>query len=101
MSGHLAPTPTVAQLTTATKPILQPHTPASTLSRLQSQVITSVNDFLTTLKPHTPVNVDFLESYLEGHPDPQFVNFLCSGLREGFHIGYSGPRTRSFNPNLR
>ena len=31
----------------------------------------------------------------------QFVNFLCSGLRDGFHIGYSGPRTHSFYPNLR
>lgn len=100
-SGPLAPTSTVAQLITATKPILQPHTPASALSRLQSQMITSVNDFLTKLKPHTPVNVDILESYLEGHPDPQFVNCFCSGLREGFHIGYSGPRTHSFYPNLR
>lgn len=97
--GDLRKFPSIFQ-SMAVKPILQPHTPASTLSRLQSQMITSVNDFLTKLKPHTPVNVDLLESYLEGHPNPQFVNFLCSGLREGFHIGYSRPRTHSFYPNL-
>ena len=64
-------------------------------------MITNVNDFLSTLKPRTPVNVELLESYLEGHPDSHFVTSLCSGLREGFRIGYSGPRTHSFYPNLR
>ena len=100
-AGHLAPTPTVVQSTTATKPTLQPPTPVNALARLQSQVFTNVDDFLSTLKPRTPVNVELLESYLEGHPDPHFVNSLCSGLREGFRIGYSGPRTHSFYPNLR
>lgn len=61
-AGHLAPTPTVAQSTTATKPTLQPPTPVNALARLQSQVITNVDDFLSTLKPHTPVN--FLVSSL-------------------------------------
>ena len=99
--GRLALTPTVAQSTTATKPILQPLTPVNALARLQSQVITNVDDFLSTLKPRTPVNVELLKSYLEGHPDPHFVTSLCSGLREGFRIGFSGPRTHSFYPNLR
>ena len=79
-AGHLAPTPTVAQSTTATKSTLQPPTPVNALVRLQSQVITNVVDFLSTLKPRTPVNVELLESYLEGHPDPHFVTSLCSGL---------------------
>ena len=100
-AGHLAPTPTVAQSTTAMKPTLQPPTPVNTLAHLQSQVITNVDDFLSTLKLRTPVNVELLESYLEGHPNPHFVTSLCSGLREGFRIGYSGPRTHSFYPNLR
>ncbi|XP_078374065.1 uncharacterized protein LOC144657587 [Oculina patagonica] len=100
-SGHLAPTPTAVQSTTATKLTLPPPTPVNALVQLQSQVITSVDDFLSTIKPRTPVNVDLLESYLEGHPDPHFVTSLCLGLREGFRIGYSGPRTHSFYPNLR
>ena len=100
-AGHLAPTPTVAQSTTAMKPTLQPPTPVNALAHLQSQVITNVDDFLSTLKPRTPVNVELLESYLEGHPDSHFVSSLCSGLREGFRIGYSGPRTHSSYPNLR
>ena len=100
-SGHLSPTPTVAQSTNATKLTLPPPTPVSAWGRLQSQVITNVDDFLPTLKPRTPVNVELIESYLEGHPDPNFVTSLCLGLREGFRIGYSGPRTHSFYPNLR
>ena len=100
-AGHLAPTPTVALSTIAMKPTLQPPTPVNSLARLQSQVVTNVDDFLSTLKLRTPVNVELLESYLEGHPDPHFVTSLCSGLWEGFHIGYSGPWTQSFYPNLR
>ena len=101
ISGYPGPTPTVAQSTTATKPTLQPPTPVNALARLQSQVITSVDDFLFTLKPRTPVNVELLESYLEGHADPHFVTSLCWSLREGFRIGYSGPQTHSLYPNLR
>ena len=52
-AGHLAPTPAVAQSTTATKPTLQPPTPVNALARLQSQVITNVDDFLSTLN-HVP-----------------------------------------------
>ena len=100
-AGHLAPTPTVAQSTTAMKPTLQPPTPVNALAHLQSQVITNVDDFLSTLKPRTPVNVELLESYLEGHPGSHFVTSIFSGLQEGFRIGYSGPRTHSFHPNLR
>ena len=100
-AGHLAPTPTVAQSTTAMKPTLQPPTPVNALAHLQSQVITNVDDFLSTPKPRTPVNVELLESYLEGHPDSHFVTSLCSGIREGFRIGYFGRQTHSFYPNLR
>ena len=100
-AGHLAPIPAAAQLPTAMKPTLQPLTPVTSLARLQSQVITNVDDFLSTLKPHTPVNVELLESYLEGHPDPHLLTLLCSGLWEGFQIGQSGPWTHSFYPDLR
>ena len=34
--------------------------------------------------PSTPINVDCLEKELQGHPDPVFVQYLCTGLREGF-----------------
>ena len=91
-AGHLAPTPTTAQSPTAMKPTLQPPTPVTAL--------VDVVDFLSTLKPRTPINVELLESYLEGHPDPHFVTLLCLGLREGFRIGYSGPWIHSFHPNL-
>ena len=53
------------------------------------------------MKPKTPVNIDLLEMYLEGHPDPSFVSFLCQGLREGFRVGYSGPRISTSYSNLR
>ena len=34
--------------------------------------------------PSTPINVDHLESELQNHPDQNFVQYLCKGLREGF-----------------
>ena len=34
------------------------------------------------------------------HPDKKFVNFLISGLREGFDIGYSGPEQNRISRNL-
>ena len=49
-------------------------------------------DFVDRLQPVTPINVDLLESMLVDHPDRDFVVGLCSGLREGFKIGYQGPR---------
>ena len=82
-AGHLAPTPTVAQSTTAMKPTLQSPTPVNALAHFQSQVITNVDDFLSTLKPRTPVNVELLESYLEGHPDSPFCYFTLLGLTGG------------------
>ena len=71
------------------------------MERLQSLLITNADDLLPSLKPQTPINVDLLESYLEGHPDKHFVATLCSGLREGFRIGYHGPRNQTSYPNLR
>lgn len=64
-------------------------------------MITNADEYISRLKPGTPINVDLLEFYLEGHPDPPFVISLCRGLREGFRIGYSGQRTSTFYPNLR
>ncbi|KZW01960.1 DNA/RNA polymerase [Exidia glandulosa HHB12029] len=32
----------------------------------------------------TPIKIDVFERYLEGHPNPDFVRFVCRGLRDGF-----------------
>ena len=48
----------------------------------------------------TPVNVETLHQALSNHPDREFVNKLCSELREGARIGYSGPRSPRFSNNL-
>ena len=34
--------------------------------------------------PSTPIDVDRLQIELSDHPNQDFVNYLCSGLREGF-----------------
>ena len=44
----------------------------------------------------TPVNVETLYQALSDHPEREFVNKLCSELREGARIGYSGPRSHVF-----
>lgn len=57
--------------------------------------------FVDKLKPVTPINVNLLESLLTDHPDREFVVGLCSGLRDGFKIGYHGPRQPYFSKNLK
>lgn len=58
-------------------------------------------DFVDRLKPVTPINVNLLEYLLTDHPDRAFVFGLCSGLREGFRIGYTGPRRPYVSKNLK
>ena len=98
--GHLAPTLTAAQSQTARSLTKPPCTPPTAMGSLQRRTITNAAEFVKGLKPHTPINLDLLECYLEGHPDPGFVSSLYVGLREGFRIGYLGPRTHTFYPNL-
>ena len=37
---------------------------------------------------NSPINLDNLEMQLLGNPDRQKVNYVVSGFREGFHIGF-------------
>ena len=48
----------------------------------------------------TPVNIPVLYQALSNHPEREFVHKLCSELREGPRIGYSGPRCPRFSNNL-
>ena len=57
--------------------------------------------FVDSLKPLTPINVDLLASLLTDHPDRVFVDGLCSGLRDGFKIGYTGSRQPYASKNLK
>ena len=50
--------------------------------------------------PTTPINIENLEDELIHHPDQHFVNFLISGLRYGFDIGYFGPDCSRISRNL-
>ena len=54
------------------EPTLQQPTQARALESLQSQVIPNADDFLLIETPKTPVNINLLENYLEGHPDPSY-----------------------------
>ena len=58
-------------------------------------------EFVDSLKPVTPINVNLLEALLIDHPDRDFVLALCSGLREGFKTGYTGPRKPYLSKNLK
>ena len=46
----------------------------------------------TIQSPPSPLNPDAFHSYLRTHPDPLWVKQLVRGLREGFTVGYTGPR---------
>ena len=47
----------------------------------------------TIQSPPSPLCADAFHSYLKNHPDPLWVEQLVRALREGFPIGYTGPRT--------
>ena len=46
----------------------------------------------TIQSPPSPLNPDAFHSYLRTHPGPLWVKQLVRGLREGFTVGYTGPR---------
>ena len=47
-----------------------------------------------------PINVSILEYILSSHPDQVFVKYVCSGLRNGFELGYFGPKKCKISHNL-
>ena len=60
----------------------------------------SRGQYLSQLTPPTPIDINTLASFLQGHPDPTIVNHLLSGFSQGFKIGYSGPRAPKEYSNL-
>ena len=50
------------------------------------------------------VDINTLAFYLRGHPDPQLVNYVLTGLRHGFDLGFNGnltPVARNNNKSAR
>jgi hypothetical protein len=43
---------------------------------------------MISLQPSTPINISLLQSQLASHPDKQFVDYLISGLENGFDTGF-------------
>ena len=55
---------------------------------------------LSPVKPQTPVNPTRLEYWLQGY-SPTKTQFLLSGFKHGFKLGYEGPRGPQSSPNLK
>ena len=54
------------------------------------------------MKIQTPANTDLLLWHWKaGCPFPEFAEYLMSGLRKGFHSGYTGPRLAITPKNLK
>ena len=49
----------------------------------------------------TPIRVEVLKHYLQGHPDTELILFLLHGFSYGFDIMYAGPITPTFPRNLK
>ena len=49
---------------------------------------------------HTPLRPQIFARFLSSHPDQAFVSRLIRSLTNGFNIGYTGPHTCTFAPNL-
>ena len=72
--------PTMAEWSEQARPL--PHPP---LSKVFNPVVAkTIADHPDLFQINTPVKVDVFESLLEHHPNPAFVQSVCSGLREGF-----------------
>ena len=61
----------------------------------------NVENYLQHLKPTTPINIAYLKHELKNHPNVLFVSNLVQGFRDGFFIGFEGPRTPRFSHNLK
>jgi hypothetical protein len=77
-SSHL--TPTIADWSETAIPLSRP--PASELTN--PVVSRTISENPSLFKIVTPINVDRFEELLFDHPNPLFVESVCSGLREGF-----------------
>ena len=75
-----------------------PSSPRHSVSAAKSKVAQLRRH--VTPQVSSPIDIYRLELELANHPDKTFVFNLLSMLREGAHIGYSGPRTRRVFPNL-
>ena len=94
--------PDAQQLTLGKTMPNSPGTERKDLNRLQAQAIPleDTPNYLSQLTPPTPIAIDKLASYLQGHPDQPTVNHLLTGFSQGFRIGYLGPRTPKEYSNL-
>ena len=66
---------------------------SSQVCKILPHVSDKFNQLIVPLpsKPTTPVNVITLEQELTGYPDMNMVDYLLSGFKQGFRIGYEGP----------
>jgi hypothetical protein len=51
-------------------------------------------------KVTTPIKIDMLEFLTREHPNRPFINYILSGLREGFRYGFTGIRQSIIQRNL-
>ncbi len=64
-------------------------------------MITAATTTEKHLNPITPINVAYLQHELHNHPNVSFVSKLVQGFRDGFSIGFEGPRMPCFSHNLK
>ena len=80
---------------TGASSVLTPTEPPP--SSMVVQPISSDPKFLRSPLPHSivnnHVNIDAFAFYLRGHPDPQLCNYVITGLRHGFDLGFNSTLT--------
>jgi hypothetical protein len=73
-------TPTTAEWSETVRPLPRPPLIETT----NSIALKTIADNPTLFQVRTPINVDTFQSLLKHHPNPDFVDSVCAGLREGF-----------------
>jgi len=75
-----SPTPTIAEWSESASPL--PRPPLS--ETLNPIALKTIAENPSLFRIVTPINIDRFEKLLSDHPNPPFVDSVCTGLREGF-----------------
>src|SRR2546421_2500077 len=54
----------------------------------------------TIFQIKTPIKINMLKYLISHHTNWQFINYIVSGLKNGFRIGYNASRVKLVLPNL-
>ena len=72
--------------------------PPYPLTHQEKQILSQLDT--TIFRITTPIKIDMLDKLTRNHPNRAYVNYILTGLRNGFRYGYKGIRQTIIQKNL-